>query len=298
MRRLVVGIDGTEASARALEWAAATVGPEGSLHCVTAVSPMIELGVDAVTGDSAGYRGLLRRELAGSWTDGVAGQVGQLTTEVREQVAADALAASASECDADAIVVGAHVRKILVPFATGHTTRVLLRQLPTTLVIVPDGVETAGLADGGPIVVGIGHGEATEAAVWWAAQLADRRGVTVGLVRATGDAPLFQADGLLDLLGYYLHPATRERWARKDLDRLASAVQENSDRELPIDVEVRPGLPAVQLVEASENAALLVIGQHWSAISFGRHISQPLRHALTHARCPVAVVPEVAVHVG
>jgi nucleotide-binding universal stress UspA family protein len=296
MRRLVVGIDGTDASRRAVEWAARTVGADGSLHCVTALSPMIELGIDAVAGDSADYQRVLQRDLSGRWTEGLAGRVGQLTTEVREQSASDALAASASEFDADAIVVGAHLHKLLDPFKIGHTTRKLLRRLPTTLVIVPDSVQ-GDLTDG-PIVVGIGHGEATEAAVWWASELADRRGVAVGLVRATGDAPLFQADGILDLVGYFLHPESREQWATKDVDRLAAAVQENSRRDLPIAIEVRPGLPAVQLVEASEHAALLVIGQHWSAISLGRHISQPLRYALTHARCPIAVVPEAAVHVG
>ena len=49
-------------------------------------------------------------------------------------------------------------------------------------------------------------------------------------------------------------------------------------------------------------ASLLVIGQHRSMITGDSQTTRPLRHALTHARCPVAVIPaeaaEAAVAVG
>ncbi len=296
LRRLVVGIDGTDASARALDWAASTVGPEGALHCVVAASPMIEFGVDVITGDPLGYLAFLERHLAGDWTRRVVDQVAECTVELREQHASLALIEAAIEVDADAIVVGSHHHRAGAPGVIGRATRGLLRRLPTALIVVPEG---AGLGMSGdePVVVGLGHGEATEAAIWWATQVADDRDLPVGLVRVTGDAPVFQANGLLDVLGYYLSPSDREKWTTRDVARLADAVQENSDHVLSIDVEVRGGLPAVQLVEATRTAGLLVVGQHWSAISRGHRVSQPLRYLLGHTKGVVAVVPEAAVHV-
>lgn len=296
LRRVVVGVDGTDASARALDWAAATVGPDGSVHCVAAASPLIEFGVDVVTGDPVGYLDFLERHLAGDWTRRITGRVAQATVELREQNAGQALNEAAVEIGADAIVIGSHHHRALSGGVIGRSTRSLLRQLSTALVVVPDGAPE-GLGKDDPVVVGVGHGEATEAAVWWATQLADDRNLPVGLVRITGDAPVFQSNGVLDVVGYYLSPSDRESWTTRELARFADAVQENSDRALSIDVAVRSGLPAVQLVEASRTAGILVVGQHWSALSRGHHVSQPLRYLLGHAAGVVAVVPEAAVHV-
>lgn len=296
LNRLVVGVDGSDASARALDWAASTVGPEGAVHCVAAASPLIEFGVDVITGDPIGYLSFLERHLAGDWTRRVVDRVASCTVELREQHASLALTEAAVEVGADGIVVGSHHHRSLSAGVIGRATRGLLRHLPAALIVVPEGAPP-GLGGDETIVVGVGHGEATEGAVWWATQLADDRGLPIGLIRVTGDAPIFQANGLLDAVGYYLSPADREEWTTRDLARFAHAVQENSDRVLSVDVDVRGGLPAVQLVEASRTAGLLVVGQHWSAISGGRHVSQPLRYLLGHAEGVVAVVPEAAVHV-
>ncbi len=297
LRRVVVGVDGTAASAQALDWAAATVGPNGTVHCVAAASPIIEFGVDVVTGDPVGYLEFLDRHLAGDWTRRIIDRVAEVTVELREQNAGQALTEAAIETGADAIVIGSHHHRAIAGGVIGRSTRSLLRKLSTALIVVPDGA-AEGLGDADPVVVGIGHGEATEAAVWWATQLADDRGLPVGLVRITGDAPVFQANGLLDVVGYYLSSADRQAWTTRDLARFAHAVQENSDRALSVDVVVRSGLPSVQLVEATRTAGILVVGQHWSALSRGHHVSQPLRYLLGHAAGVVAVVPEAAVHVA
>ena len=295
LRRLVVGVDGSADAARALDWSAATVGPRGSIHAVAALPSMDRLAVDVVMGDTESYVRHVRHELSETWVSAARATVGQLTTEVREDGAADALAHAAVEIDAGGIVVGAHARTGMSLPVVGQTTRHLLRELTTPLIVVPEGVDV-NLDDGQPLVAGVGHGEATEAAVWWTSEVADDRGLPVGLIRATGDAPVFQADGLVDLLGYYFDAGHREQLTRGDLSRLAQAIQENSEHELVIEAWLRPGLPAVQLVVASEHAAMLVIGHHWSAISHGHFTAQPLRYALRHTRCPIAVVPEAAVH--
>ena len=290
MRNLVVGVDGARASLRALDWAAAAVGPRGQVHAVAAVSPATELAVvPAPTGHQT-YLDLLQQELETRWTEHVRLRVGAMTAVATGGSAADALVAAAARHHADAIVVGVHVPPRTMPKTIGTTTRHLLKTLDLPLIVVPN--EFADGLDGdGPIIVGVGHGEATEAAVRWAAQLADERDLAVGLVRATGEGPVFQVDGLLSLLAYYIDPSKRLEWTTEDLADFADEVQAMTTHELAVGVSAPAGLPAVRLVDASETAALLVIGHHRSVITGQPHTTQPLRHALTHASCPVAVIP-------
>jgi nucleotide-binding universal stress UspA family protein len=298
MRRLVVGVDGTESARIALEWAADTVGTDGHVHAVVAVSPGLEYMVDVVTRDRLSYLLEVYHDLDARWVDAIRGRVAELTADLVERSAPDGLSAAAAEFGADAIVVGAHVTRGGLPKRIGSTTRHLLRKLDVPLVVVPEGVDR-GLPTGsdaaGTLVLGVGHGDATDAAVRWSAALADERGLDVVLVRATGDGPVFQTDGLLDLISYELHPAARTEWLERDLARCAELVQELSEQELAIEARAVSGLAAVQLANASETASLLVVGQHRSKPALGRHTAQPLRHLLTHARCPLVVVPEWAV---
>ena len=290
MRNLVVGVDGAPPSLRALEWAVETVGPRGQIHAVAAVSPATELAVVPAPTGRQTYLQLLQDELETVWTDAVRARVGTVTAVAMDGSAADALTEVAAQHRADAIVVGAHVPPRTMPKTIGTTTRHLLKTSEHPLVVVPHEF-SGGLADNGVVIVGIGHGPATDAAVHWAARLADDRDLPVGLVRATGEGPVFQVDGLLSLLAYYIDPSKRAEWTSEDLADFAEEVQSMTDHELAVGVSAPPGLPAVRLVDASTTASLLVIGHHRSIVTGHPHATQPLRHALTHARCPVAVIP-------
>ncbi len=297
MRRLVVGVDGTEPARAALDWAVDTVGPEGRIHAVVAVDPALEFLVDVVTGDPVTYLQAVDRDLAAEWTKDAHARVAELTGDLVERSAPEALTAAAAEYTADAIVVGAHVTHFGAPRRIGATTRHLLRKLVVPLVVVPAGT-SRGLGERAdrtePVVIGVGHGDATEAAVRWAAALADEHDLRVALVRATGDGPVHQTDGLRDLISYELHPERRTERSERDLVRFAEQVQELSEHDLTIDAGALPGLSAIRLAEASGDASLLVIGQHRPPSTPGRHTAEPLRYLLTHARCPIAVVPEWA----
>jgi nucleotide-binding universal stress UspA family protein len=290
MRNLVVGVNGAPSSARALEWAAEAVGRHGRIHTVSAVSPPTELATVPPPTGRVTYLQMLQQQLETTWTDGIRGRVATLTAQAVAGSAADALTVAAAEWRADGIVLGAHVPSRAMPKTIGSTTRHLMKTASCPLIVVPHEA-AVGLDGDGPIIVGVGHGDATDAAVHWAAQLADERDLGVGLVRATGEGPVFQVDGLLSLLAYYVDPSKRAEWTREDLQEFAEQVQAMTAHELPIGVSAPAGLPAVRLVEASADASLLVIGHHRSMITGHPHATQPLRHALTHARCPVVVVP-------
>jgi nucleotide-binding universal stress UspA family protein len=290
MKSIVVGVDGSASSERALAWAARAVGPDGTIHAVAAVSPLTELAIDAVLGDSVGYVHRLQHELETVWLAPVRGLVGTVTAVADEGWASTAIIGEARRRNADAIVIGAHIPARHLPKTIGTTTRKLLKNLPCPLLVVPDGWDT-DLNDGSPVIVGVGHGEATEEAVRWAARFAEEYGLGLGLVRATGDGPVFSVDGFLDVVSFYIDPDQRQVWTQEDLSQLAIAAQEATEAELDIATTSVPGLPATRLTEASTAASLLVIGQHRTLLSGTRHATQPLRHALAHARCPVAVVP-------
>lgn len=290
LRNLVVGVDGTDAAANALVWAADTVGACGTIHAVTAVSPATELVVDAALADSVAYRQLLERELREHWVGQACDRVGTLTTVAVEGTAADALMAHADEHDADAIVIGTHVGPRGLPKVTGSTIRHLLADLRRPMILVPPS-RRAGLDGDGAVIVGIGYGDATGAAVDWAARVAAERGLALGLVRATDDAPVFRVDRMLEVFAYFVDPTKRAEWTLEDLEDMAARAQSATNREIVVGVAAVDGPPANELVEISTTASLLVIGLRPPTVPISRHVTQPLRYALTHARCPVAVVP-------
>ncbi|WP_162142090.1 universal stress protein [Ilumatobacter coccineus] len=295
MRNVIVGVDGTAASLGALAWAAETVGERGRIHAVVAVNPWTEYVVDVVTGDPVTYRDVIETALAEQWTRDAASAVGELATTVSIAPMSTALDRAARDDAADAIVIGTHhgiaalgsvVKRI------GHSTNQLLRRTVHPVVVVPSAPASIRPLEHGNVVVGIGHGDATRSAVRWAAHLARDRDITIELLHSTGDAPVFQADGVLDLVRYEAGRGDQASWEVGHVEHFAELMQTLSGDELDIVVSTPPGLAALRLDEASERSSLLVIGRHRSRLDGGRHTAQPLRHALTHASCPVAVIAD------
>lgn len=259
------------------------------MHAVAALSPP-PASFDVPHRLRSDPRAALGEELRRTWIAPFDGAVAQLTSAASTNAAPDALRRAAGRRDADAIVIGAHVSRG-IPKTTGSTIRELLASLPCPLIVVPS---TALPPRTGhePIIVGVGRSSATEAAIRWGAHEAEATGRPLGLVRATGDLPLFRIDGLLDVMALYLEPEKRAEWTREDLAEWSERAQELTDAQIDVSTAAVPGVPAVQLVEASETAELLVIGHRRDGVFGDHHIARPLRYALTHARCPVVVVPD------
>ena len=289
MKHLVVGVDGREPSLAALRWAVSAAGRGGAVHALAATSPTPDL--DAHSSARSDARTALGEALRRDWVAPFDGAVAQLTSSTSDEPAPDALRKAAERRDADAVVIGAHVSPRGIPKMTGGTIRELLATLTRPLIVVPS-TASADRTGHAPVIVGIGHGSATDAAVCWAAHHAEATGRPLGLVRVTGDVPLFRIDGLLDVMALYLEPEKRSEWTEEDLADWAERAHEQATAPIDVTTGAVAGLPAVQLVEASESAEVLVIGQHRHGVLGDHHVPQPLRYALTHARCPVVVVPD------
>jgi nucleotide-binding universal stress UspA family protein len=275
MRSVTVGVDGSKGSIRALEWAAHTIGTTGRIHAVHAVPADHTPPFDAAS--------RLRGWCAPAHALGTAMHHHVVRCDV-----VDALIGTALSEKCDTIIVGGHPR---AAFATtlSHTTARLLRATDVPTIVVPhDGAEL--LRADSTIVVGVGHGAATRAALRWAAALAVERATKLCLVHALAHRPVFRDDGALDVLAYYVDPSMLHTWAMEDLAELAEEVQRSAFSPIAVSWRAASGRPGPQLVRAATDAALLVVGRHVGAGS--EHFTVPsLHHVLRAAPCPVALIP-------
>lgn len=283
-RHVVVGVDGSAESLSALDWAAHAVGAGGVVHAVSVLSPGLELAAAAVQYDSAKLVTSTMHDLESNWVAHVRERGHEVECTVLEDDAVDGLLRTAHEVDADLLAVGIHAKPALGPRTIGRIATKLVHQTDLPLVIVRAGAAAeAGI--GNTVVAGAGHGAATHAAVKWAASYAERCGTALSLIRAVPHRPVFGTDGLLDVAAFYIDPKLLLEWATEDLIGLAEEIQESTASELAISRSVKVGEPGRRLVEAGIDAALIVVGRH------GGTIQPTLHHVLTHAPCPVVVVP-------
>jgi len=88
------------------------------------------------------------------------------------------------------------------------------------------------------------------------------------------------------------HEITEEmtKEAQKELSRALRPWHEKYPR-VEVDYSVRLASPAKAVVQAAENAALLVVGRRAHRHGVAPHLGPVAHAALHHGRCPVAVVP-------
>ena len=89
------------------------------------------------------------------------------------------------------------------------------------------------------------------------------------------------------MMAYYLDRQIVQRWAIEDLAELAADIAAPAG----ITLHAPSGAPGPRLVAAASGAAVLVIGRHEGSPLHTPAMVGMLHHALTHALCPVVVVP-------
>lgn len=279
---VVVGLDGSAASAAALRWAAAHAGPEATVHAVRVLEP----DTGGVPGRAEAEAELRTRWIANAMPGGIDPRVSAVLAAGN---VADALVRIAGDVGADAIVLGHHAQPHHGPQLVGHVTARLLHEADRAVVVVPrewDPDRTEGM----PVAIGVGVARGTEVALRW---VLDRPGLVGGgllLVHAYGPRSVFRPEGWLDVLAYHLDPTVLPEWVEQDLLDLAEELQREAGTDVDVAVSVLPGRRGARLVEAGTTASLLVVGR--SEPPFLSHAIAPyLRHAIVHSPSPVVVVP-------
>ncbi|MFF0383161.1 universal stress protein [Streptomyces sp. NPDC004286] len=284
-RPITAGVDGTEESVAALDWAAREAVRRGlPLRVVHAWEQVGELPAD--------------RDTQLGWVEeGIGGMVRALTgrhpgldvrTDLTEGDAVDALLAAGS--DAEALVLGTRGHGAVVGFLLGSVGLRVVAETARPVILVRAGDRAEAESAGREIVVGQ-HGtpEDSAAALRFAFETAAARGATVRAVRAWTLPPVFAySPGSLKLLDDAGGLEPYEKRALAD----ALAPWRERFPGVPVVEHVEMGSAGQVLVSQATRAQLLVVGRRARRTAVGARIGSVAHGVLHHAGSPVAVVPQ------
>jgi nucleotide-binding universal stress UspA family protein len=284
---IVVGTDGSEASMRAVGWAAREAALRGApLRIIAAAEAPPLMTSRAAPGEYEKVtdvlledrdRGLTAAaELAAKAAPGLLIDTDQVTGDP-----ADAI--TDSDAGALMLVLGSHGAGAFTALVLGSVSRYAASHASGPVVIVRDETTPAH----GLIGVGVGHLEHSAAALTFAFEEASARQASLVVIHAWHRP---QTD--ISRAGEAVAPPSKQAAGADATRHLAGLLDEWKAKypDVPVSQEVVHGHPGRALVGLSTRADLVVIGRHI------RHHGRPgpgsARNALlSHAHGPVAVVP-------
>jgi nucleotide-binding universal stress UspA family protein len=296
---IVVGVDGSSDSLAALNWSAGLAGKDGVIHAVHTTSPGEAIALAAVQVDGTQFREAARGELEGSWTAEARSTGARIVCRVVESSPSVALHETANAVGADMIAVGAHGHRRGQRPLVGSTTRRLLHECDLPVAVIRSGCPPIG---NGPVIIGIGDGKATAAALAWGVRLARDRHGPVELVHVVAHHHLLlpspNMKSALEKAAQLVDRDLPLQWAKEDLSRVAAGIAQDitadgiaaHHEQCEVTTTVMRGDTGPSLVAASERGSVIVLGKHFDGPVTGYFHSVALQHVLTHARTAVIVV--------
>nr|WSX74854.1 universal stress protein [Streptomyces sp. NBC_00899] len=284
---LTVGVDGSDPSLRAIDWAVS----EAALHHVPLrlLHASLWEHYDRVRPQIRSVRAagdVMAEHIAASAAERAAKQdpTVAVSTEIspREGVAALLQAAD----DSFALVLGNRGRGELAGMVLGSTSLDVAARATCPVVVVRDG-SPDGHGAFGRVTVGVGPEGESSAAVAFAFREAQVRGAELRAVH-TWRAPLHGLPGT-GLRGDASVPQVHEAGAVLD-EALRAAEQQYPDVAVRHDVVEDRARTA--LLDAATTSDLLVVGARRRRGSVGMQLGQVNHAVLHHADCAVAVVPQ------
>ncbi len=277
---LVVGVDWTDGSQHALEWAAALARRiDRELELVHASSPWVGLEMAIPPFDYERYRRAVEEAME-TWSAKIADV--DHASRITEDEPARALLVAAEATDPGMIVLGGHDRSSWMPHHLGSVASKVLHSSQWPVVIVP--VQTPIEAPHGRLVVGVDGSESSLEALRWAtgfAGLVDSRIYAVCVVpfEPFAERPRLAGVETSDPVGDTMSNL------RALTDDLAGRTEVN------IESDVLIGDPASRLVNAGDSAELLILGTAGHRESQSNALGATTRSCVTHSSAPVVVVP-------
>lgn len=282
---VVVGVDGSEGAAAALDWALRESAVRGvPLRAVFAAQRRLGSIVDpdaALAAREAVRDALAEAVSAAVRRTGVAGVA--VTAEPVEGHPVGVLVEASGP--ATLVVTGARGRGPLRGLLLGSVSQAVAHHARGPLVVVPAPDEIAVSATGGErrVVVGVDGSDACLAALRFAADAARR-----------GDALLHVVHAWLGTVSGYGGPLwepprrTLEEDARAALDTSLRALGDSAGVE--VRAETVEGLEYGVLLDAADGADLLVVGSRGRGGWRGLLLGSVGLHCVAAAPCPVAVI--------
>ncbi|MBJ6637417.1 universal stress protein [Streptomyces sp. DHE7-1] len=284
-RPITAGVDGTEESLAALDWAAREAVRRGLplrvVHAWRYAEALATADRDTQHGwVSEGVREAVRAVL---------GRHPELEVDVDvlEGGVAEALTDAAAR--SELLVLGSRGHGPVMGFLLGSVGRQVIAETARPVVLVRAGDRAAAEAAGRDVVVGQHGGpEDSAAALRFAFETAAVRGATVRAVRAWTLPPVFAySPGSLRLLDEAGGLEPYEKQALED----ALAPWRDRFPEVPVAEHVEMGSAGQVLLSVAGRAQLVVVGRRSRRTAVGARIGSVAHGVLHHAECPVAVVP-------
>ncbi|MFJ7151333.1 universal stress protein [Streptomyces sp. NPDC100445] len=286
-RPITAGVDGTEESLAALDWAAREAVRRGVPLRVVHAWRYAETLADA---DRDTQHGWVSQGVSEA-VRVVTGRHPDLTVDVAVVEGGPAQALAGAAADAEMLVLGSRGHGPVVGFLLGSVGQQVIAEAARPVVLVRAKDEAAAEAAGRDVLVGQqGSPEDSAAALRFAFETAAARGATVRAVRAWTLPPVFAySPGSLRLLDDAggLEPYERQS--------LAEAVRPWRERfpDVPVAEHVEMGSAGQVLLSLAGRAQLVVVGRRAHRTAVGARIGSVAHGVLHHADCPVAVVPHV-----
>jgi nucleotide-binding universal stress UspA family protein len=286
---LVVGVDGSEPSLRAVDWAADEAALRGvPLRLVYACRWERYEGAALAHDIGKPDAQVLPQDLvAAAARRAHARQPGlKVSSDVVFEEPEYALVREGRE--ASALVVGSRGRSGLAELLLGSVGLAVAAHADCPVIVLRGSHDNqATHPGGGRVVVGVGEDAKDSAAVRFAFEEARRRGASLEAVRAWR-CPAHETTD---------HPLLADAPARLHEDHAEETLTE-ALRDTPPDVELHhrtvEGHARQVLVDASRGADLLVVGAKRRTGRFGLQLGRVAHAVLHHSACPVAVVPQQA----
>jgi nucleotide-binding universal stress UspA family protein len=280
---LVVGVDGTDQSLRAVRYAVAEAARTGArLRLVHAepelvpMAPMLPL-VSVESLDEVSER--ILNEAYGVALD--SGFEGQVEKVVRRGQRVHVLV-NASE-DAALVVLGHRDRSVLGRVLTSSTTSGVAAHAACPVVCVPSTWTAEGPR--GRVVVGVEDPERAHEELAAAFAAASARAAHLIVLHTWKLQNPYD-----DIIVSRVALEEWREWATGALERVLRDWQV-AYPEVDVEIDVRHQHPAPALVGASEGSDLLVIGRHGHLAAFGMQLGSVARTLIREARCPVEIAP-------
>lgn len=281
MRRIVVGVDGSDPSVAALRWAVALARVTGArLEAVTVTttlplaSPMgamRDIGPDAMEQATRAMEHTLEQ---------VDHDDVEIDTSVQDGQASGVLLGTAE--GADVLVLGTHGYGAVGAALLGSVSRQVVTHAVCPTVLVP--------ADPGQLqrfVVGVDGSEESLHALRWSSDLARAVGAQIEIVTAYHFTPVGIGSPWVAPVPMIGEGELREAAS----DVLDTAVDRADAADVVVERTVAEGEAAARLRDRAEDADLLVVGSRGHGGFAGLLLGSVSRRCLSHPVCPVAVVP-------